>query len=28
MEDYTLRVPMTVEASGPYQSWADKYGDI
>lgn len=28
MEDYTLRVPMTVEATGPYQAWSDKYGDV
>lgn len=27
MEDHTLRVPMTVEATGPFQSWADKYGE-
>lgn len=27
MEDHSLRVPMTVSASGPYQNWAQKYGD-
>jgi DNA polymerase-1 len=27
MEDLSYEVPMLVEASGPYQSWADKYGD-
>jgi DNA polymerase I-like protein with 3'-5' exonuclease and polymerase domains len=26
MEDDTYRVPMTVEATGPYQRWSDKYG--
>jgi DNA polymerase-1 len=26
MEDHSLTVPMTVSASGPFQSWADKYG--
>lgn len=27
MEDFTLGVPCLVEATGPFQSWADKYGD-
>jgi DNA polymerase-1 len=26
MEDHSYRVPMLVEATGPYQSWADRYG--
>lgn len=25
MEDHSFRVPMVVDTSGPYQSWADKY---
>jgi DNA polymerase-1 len=27
MEDYTMTVPMTVEATGPFESWAEKYGE-
>jgi DNA polymerase-1 len=27
MEDHTMTVPMEVEATGPFQSWADKYGE-
>jgi DNA polymerase-1 len=26
MEDFSFRIPMLVEADGPFQSWADKYG--
>lgn len=27
MEDYTMRVPMAVEATGPFENWAQKYGE-
>jgi hypothetical protein len=26
MEDDGYRVPLVVEATGPFQNWADKYG--
>jgi DNA polymerase-1 len=26
MEDHSYRVPMEVEATGPFQAWSDKYG--
>lgn len=26
MEDYSMEVPMTVEATGPFDNWAAKYG--
>jgi DNA polymerase-1 len=27
MEDHSMRVPMTVETTGPFQNWAEKYGE-